>query len=150
MNTRTSTAILLATLIGATSSANAHGPGNGDGEEKINVLEQRQLPDAPGKKALVFTVEYAPGQQSIPHVHGGSVVAYVLEGAVISQLDGEQPVTYSAGQSWYETPRVGHLVSRNASSTKPAKLLVWILSEGDEPLLTPLPSGATSSTSEGK
>ena len=75
-------------------------------------------------------------------MHGGSVVAYVLEGAVISQLDGEEPVTYRAGQSWYETPRVGHLVSRNASNTKPAKLLVWILNEGDEPLLTPLPSSA--------
>ena len=131
---------MLATLFGVASSAFAHGPGTGDGEEKITILEQRTLPDAPGKTALVFTVEYAPGQQSIPHVHGGSVVAYVLEGAVISQLDGEPPVTYRAGQSWYETPRIGHLVSRNASNTKPAKLLVWILNEGDEPLLTPLPS----------
>src|SRR5688572_31075114 len=140
MNTRTSAAILLATLFFAASAAHAHGPGTGDGEEKINILEQRKLSDAPGKTALVFTVEYAPGQKSIPHVHGGSVVAYVLEGAVISQLEGEQPVTYSAGQSWYETPGIDHLVSRNASNTKPAKLLVWILNDGDKPLLTPLPS----------
>ena len=142
MNTRTSAAILLATLFGAAASAHAHGPGTGDGEEKINILEQRALPDAPGKTALVFTVEYAPGQKSIPHVHGGSVVAYVLEGAVVSQLEGEQPVTYSAGQSWYETPGIDHLVSRNASKTNPAKLLVWILNEGDGPVLTPLPSSA--------
>lgn len=147
MNNRTSAALLLATLLGAAASAQAHGPGTGDGEEKINILEQRALSDAPGKTALVFTVEYAPGQKSIPHVHGGSVVAYVLEGAVVSQLEGEQPVTYSAGQSWYETPGIDHLVSRNASNTKPAKLLVWILNEGDGPVLTPLPSNASAKPS---
>ena len=73
-------------------------------------------------------------------MHAGSAIAYVLEGAVISQLEGEEPVTYRVGQSWYETPRIDHLVSRNASTTRPAKLLVWILNEGDEPVLTPLPA----------
>ena len=135
MNTRISTTILLVMLLGAASAASAHGPV--DGEEKISMLEQRKLPDVPGKTALVFTVDYAPGQRSIPHAHGGSAVAYVLEGAVVSQLDGEQPVTYRAGQSWYETPGIDHLVSRNASTTKPARLLVWILTDGDGPVLTP-------------
>ena len=143
MNIRTPTLLVLATLCVA-SSAFACGPGIGG--EKITMLQQRALPDAPGKNALVFTVEYMPGQQSVAHMHDGSVVAYVLEGAVVSQLDGEEPVTYTVGQSWYETPRIGHLVSRNASTTKPAKLLVWILSEGDEPILTPLPSSRNKKT----
>jgi quercetin dioxygenase-like cupin family protein len=142
MNTRNTAVLILAMLSGTASFAHAHGPGAGDGEEKVHFLQQRKLSDAPGKTALVFTVEYAPGQRSIPHLHGGSAVAYVLEGAVTSQLEGEQPVTYRAGQSWYEKPRTGHLVSRNASNTKPARLVVWILNEGDEPLLTPLPSTA--------
>lgn len=143
MNVRIPTLFALATLCGS-FPAIASGPGIGG--EKITLLQQRALPDAPGKNALVFTVEYTPGQQSVPHVHGGSVVAYVLEGAVISQLDGEEPVTYTVGQSWYEAPRIGHLVSRNASMTKPAKLLVWILSEGDAPILTPLPSNIDKQT----
>lgn len=138
MNTRFLTLVLLASLGGAATSASAHGPA--DGQEKITMLHEQPLSDAPGKKALFFTVDYAPGQKSIPHVHTGSAIAYVLEGTVVSQLEGEAPVTYSAGQSWYETPRTDHLVSRNASSTKPAKLLVWILNDGDGPLLTPLPS----------
>lgn len=140
MNIRISAILLLASLGGVAAPALAHGPVTG--EEKITMLQQRELPDAPGKSALAFTVEYAPGQRSVPHVHTGSAIAYVLEGAVISQLEGEPPVTYRAGESWYETPRIGHLVSQNASDTKPAKLLVWILNEGDGPLLTPLPSNA--------
>ena len=139
MNTRIPATLLLATLLGVAPFAFAHDPGAG--EKKVNILVQRTVPDAPGKSILVRTVEYGPGQKSIPHVHGGSVVAYVLEGAVISQLDGEAPVTYRAGQSWYEPPGIGHLVSRNASNTKPAKLVVWIL-KGDEPVFMPLPSQA--------
>jgi quercetin dioxygenase-like cupin family protein len=138
MNIRIPATLALATLLGVASSASAHGPG--PGEEEVTMLEHRALADAPGKKVLFFTVDYLPGQESIPHVHGGSVIAYVLEGAVVSQLDGEKPVTYRAGEHWYETPGINHLESRNASKTQPAKLLVWILNEGDGPVLTPLPS----------
>lgn len=143
MNIRIPMWIGLATAFAA-PSASANDPSIGG--EKITILQQRALSDAPGKKALVFTVDYMPGQRSVPHVHGGSVVAYVLEGAVVSQLDGEEPVTYRVGQSWYESPGVGHLVSRNASTTKPAKLLVWILSGVDEPLLKPLNSKSGAQT----
>lgn len=76
MNIRIPTLLVLATLCVASS---AFACGLGIGGEKITMLQQRALPDAPGKNALVFTVEYMPGQQSVPHMHGGSVVAYVFE-----------------------------------------------------------------------
>lgn len=129
---------IAAALLAVAPAAFAHGPGAADGQEKVTMLQQKPLADVPGKQALFFTVEYAPGQQSIPHFHGGSVIAYVLEGAVISQLEGEAPVTYSAGQSWYETPHIDHLVSKNASATRPAKLLVWIIDTEGAPVLVPL------------
>lgn len=129
--------VLTALAAGVVPAVCAHGPG--DGEEKITVHHDQALRDAPGKNALFFTVEYAPGQKSIPHVHGGSVVAYVLEGAVVSRLEGEGgEKTYRAGESWYETPGIDHLVSRNASATQPARLLVWILNDAKAPVLTPL------------
>ncbi|AGI24475.1 cupin domain-containing protein [Pseudomonas sp. MT3] len=106
--------------------------------ERIAVQQEQKLPDAPGKKGLMITVAYAPGQASGAHVHSGSVFAYVLEGAVVSQLEGQEPVTYHAGQSWYEAPNTPHLVSRNASTQQPAKLLVWMLLDEDAPVLTPL------------
>lgn len=114
----------------------AHDPA---GEEKITPLQQQSLKDMPGKKAFMITVDYAPGQKSTPHVHPGSVFAYVLQGEVVSQLGGEREITYRAGESWYEPPGAEHLVSRNASTTKPARLLVWILAGENDEVKRPLP-----------
>ncbi|MYN06323.1 cupin domain-containing protein [Pseudoduganella aquatica] len=106
------------------------------GKEVLGMLQHLPLPDAPGKHGVLVTVTYAPGQASIPHRHPGSVFAYVLEGEVESQLADGKPVTYKAGDSWYEAPLIVHGMSRNASATKPAKLLVYMmLGEGDPPLI---------------
>ncbi|QEY61802.1 cupin domain-containing protein [Metapseudomonas lalkuanensis] len=107
------------------------------GQEEVTVLQQHKLLNAPGKEAMLLTVTYAPGQASDAHVHPGSVLAYVTEGEVISQLKGEQPRRYKAGESWYEPAGSAHLQSRNASDSKPAKLVVWILNEEKAPLLEP-------------
>jgi quercetin dioxygenase-like cupin family protein len=116
----------------------AHADNGKDGKEAVVVLQKRTLPDAPGKKIIVAIVNYAPGQASFGHAHPGSVVAYVLEGAVVSQVKGEEPVTYKIGDSWYESPRIPHVVSRNASNTEPAKLLVWMLSNEEEGIKVPI------------
>lgn len=117
-------------------SASAH-DGHDTGKEKQSVLQHQALPDAPGKLGIMATVQYAPGQASIAHEHPGSVFAYVLEGEVTSQMEGEAPVTYKAGQSWYEKPHAGHLVSKNASKTKRATLVVFLLANEGEPILKP-------------
>ncbi len=109
-------------------------------EDAVSVLMKHRLADMTGKEASVITVDYAPGAASDPHLHPGSVFAYVLEGAVISQLEGEKPVTYTKAQSWYESPKKPHVVSKNASKTEPAKLLVFLLSQEGESLVTPLKS----------
>ena len=107
-------------------------------EDSVSVLMKQSLGDMAGKEATMLTVEYAPGAASDPHVHPGSVFAYVLEGAVVTQLEGEQPMTYTKGQSWYEPPKKPHMVSRNASATEPAKLLVLLLSQKGEALKVPV------------
>lgn len=109
-------------------------------EDAVSVLMKHRLADMAGKEASVITVDYAPGAASDPHLHPGSVFAYVLEGAVVSQLEGEKPVTYTRGQSWYEPPKKPHVVSKNASKTEPAKLLVFLLSQEGESLVAPLKS----------
>lgn len=106
-------------------------------EDKVAILMKQHLADVAGKEVTVLTVDYAPGAVSDPHVHPGSVVAYVLEGAVISQLEGGLPVRYTKGQSWYEPPKKPHVVSKNASTTEPAKLLVFLLSKVGEPIKAP-------------
>jgi quercetin dioxygenase-like cupin family protein len=107
-------------------------------EDSVSVLMKQPLADMAGKVATVLTVAYAPGAASDPHVHPGSVFAYVLEGTVVTQLEGEQPMTYTKGQSWYELPKKPHMVSRNASATEPAKLLVLLLSQEGEALKVPV------------
>jgi len=107
-------------------------------EDTVSVLMKERLADMASKEGTVITVEYAPGAASDQHFHPGSVFAYVLEGAVVSQLAGGQPVTYRKGQSWYESPKIPHVVSKNASATEPAKLLVFLLSQASESLVVPM------------
>lgn len=107
-------------------------------EDTVSVLMQQSLADMADKVATVLTVDYAPGGVSDPHVHPGSVFAYVLEGSVVTQLEGELPMTYTKGQSWYEPPKKPHLVSKNASKTEPAKLLVFLLSQEGTSIKIPM------------
>ena len=107
-------------------------------DDSVSVLMKQPLADMAGKVATMLTVDYTPGAASDPHVHPGSVFAYVLEGTVVTQVEGEQPMTYAKGQNWYESPKKPHVVSRNASVTEPAKLLVLLLSQEGEPLKVPV------------
>lgn len=109
-------------------------------EDNVSVLIKQRLADMTGKEGTVLIVDYAPGAASGPHVHPGSVFAYVLEGTVVSQVEGDRPTTYTKGQSWYESPKQPHLVSRNASKTEAARLLVFLLSQESESLVVPINS----------
>lgn len=146
MNCRSirSAAILAAVGMGtlAMTSALAHGS-DGDaqpGGERTTVLQNQTLKDIAGKQVQMVTVDYTPGQASIPHVHPGSVLAFVLEGEVISQLAGGGEVTYRAGDSWYEPPEVPHLVARNASLNRSARLLAVLITGENQPLKRSLSS----------
>jgi quercetin dioxygenase-like cupin family protein len=113
------------------------GPGASDKGVTVRSVLEHDLPDAAGKQLSMVTVEFAPGAGSSPHRHPGSVVAYVLEGTVISQVDPGKPVTYRAGQSWYEPPMHVHRVARNPSKTRPAKILAFLIVEKGEALTLP-------------
>ncbi|POF43987.1 cupin [Pseudomonas laurylsulfativorans] len=121
----------LALMISA--SAFAHDP-----SEKVTVLQDEMLKNAPGKKALMIEVDYQPGQSSIAHKHDGTAMAYVLSGAIVSQVKGGPAKTYKAGEFWYEPAGSEHMVSKNASATQPAKLLVFMVLAPDEKVLIPL------------
>lgn len=92
---------------------------------KPTTLLTKDLPDVPGKEGMIETVDFAPGEVSQPHRHNSDVFVYVLEGSIITQVKGGSPQTVRAGDVFYESPTDIHTVSRNASETQPAKLLVF-------------------------
>jgi quercetin dioxygenase-like cupin family protein len=91
----------------------------------VTRLMTRDLPDVPGKEGMMETVAFAPGEVSQPHRHNADLFVYVLEGSVITQVKGGVAQTVHAGEVFYESPTDLHIVSRNASETQPAKLLVF-------------------------
>jgi quercetin dioxygenase-like cupin family protein len=102
------------------------------------VLEVFDQPaNVPGKSLQAVTVSYPPGARSAPHHHAKSafIMAYVISGAIRSQLEGEPARVYHAGETWSEYPGAHHTMSENASATEPAELLaVFLLDSGDGPL----------------
>jgi quercetin dioxygenase-like cupin family protein len=98
------------------------------------------LPNAPGKTMTVVTVNYAPGQKSGPHHHAGSAFLYarVLSGQVRSEVEGQGPAkVYGVGEGWTEGPNAHHVVSKNASATEPASILVVFVADDGATLTTP-------------
>ena len=100
-------------------------------------LRSQPLDGIANKVADMLTVEYAPGQSSPPHRHNANVLVYVLEGALVMGVKGKEPVTVSAGQTFYESPADVHEISRNASTTQPAKFLVVLIHDQGSSTMLP-------------
>ena len=107
-------------------------------EAKVTPLLSKDLKESPGKEGLVLVVEYPPGNADPIHRHDAHGFIYVLEGSVVMQVKGGKQVTLTAGQTFYEGPEDVHVVGRNASSTQPAKLLVFFLKNKGAPILVPI------------
>jgi quercetin dioxygenase-like cupin family protein len=133
---------LLLLAVGLCKSALA-GPIRGGGT--VHELFRAPYPGTPGSDVVVIRVDYGPGDTTPPHYHPGFVYAYVLKGAVVSGLGDAAPQTYRQGQMWSEVPWQPHMVSRNASSTEPARILVAFIIPERAPLTVIIPPPAGTS-----
>jgi quercetin dioxygenase-like cupin family protein len=104
---------------------------------EVTPLMSKDLMDCPGKEGVMITVEYPPGWSDPIHRHNAQAFVYVLEGSVVMQLRGGKEVTLAPGQTFYEGPNDVHVVGRNASSTKPAKFLVFLVKNKGASVLVP-------------
>jgi quercetin dioxygenase-like cupin family protein len=105
-------------------------------------LFKHDLPDLTmeGWEVTVSYVDYPPGRVGQMHHHAGFVLAYVLEGAVVTKISGQEERTYRVGEMFFEPPGSTHEVSNNASATQPARLLAMIFAKKGATLTTPGPA----------
>jgi quercetin dioxygenase-like cupin family protein len=126
--------LLASVFLSLTTVASAHA-----NETKIAPLLSRDLTGIGGKEATMLTVEYAPGGTDSIHRHNANVFVFVLEGSIVMQVKGGAPVTLHPGQTFYEGPGDVHVVGRNASTTAPAKFVVFMVKDKGAPILIPVP-----------
>jgi quercetin dioxygenase-like cupin family protein len=126
---RTTVSLLLLALM--TSPAMAQPP-------DVAMVMSRELADISGKEVVMITVEFPPGGSDPVHRHHAHGFIYVLEGSVVMQVKGGKEVTLTPGQSFYEGPDDVHVVGRNASNTRPAKLLAVLVKDKGAPILIPV------------
>jgi quercetin dioxygenase-like cupin family protein len=107
-------------------------------EAKVTELMTHELAGMiDGKEGTMVLVEYAPGGWDAEHRHNAYTFVYVLEGAVVMQVKGGQEVTLGPGQTFHESLGDVHTVSRNASTTQPAKFLVFFVKQKAAPITVP-------------
>jgi quercetin dioxygenase-like cupin family protein len=100
----------------------------------VKQLMTRDLAGSAGKEVLMVTVEYLAGGASLPHRHNAQVFVYVLDGKVRMQVQGSAAVTLGPGETFYEGPDDIHTISANASRTKSARFLVFIIKDKGAPV----------------
>src|SRR5262245_20341856 len=106
-------------------------------QAKVTSLMSKDLPESPGKEALMIAVEYPPGASDPIHRHNAHAMVYVLEGSIVMQVKGGKQVTLTPGQTFYEGPDDVHILGRNASTTKPAKFVVVLIKNKGAPVFVP-------------
>lgn len=107
-------------------------------QETITPIMSHTLAQASGSEVLMYTVDFPPGFSSPIHRHNAQVSVYVLEGSVVMQVKGGKKLTLGPSQSFYEDSNDIHVVSRNASNSKPAKFLVLLIHKKGTPLVIPV------------
>lgn len=109
------------------------------GAISVQPVASHPIADAPGKTLTSILLTVPPGAQSRAHQHAGVVFGYVIEGAVCSQITGDNGVMlYEAGDDFFEPPGSHHLAFTNPGAST-AKVLVTQIADTGAQLTTVLP-----------
>jgi len=90
------------------------------------VLVRTDVPGAPGKVEIVTKTTYAPGARIRKHYHTSQIVFYILEGSMVVQDEGKDPVTLKPGDTLLIKPGTVH-AHWNASMTVPLVFTEFVL-----------------------
>ena len=119
------TALLLGTALSMSAQAQIAGLG------RVDLLKENLT--VSGKELVQVRVDFAPGVKAPRHSHPGEEVAFVLEGTLEYQIDGQPPVTLKAGQALFIPAGAVHS-ARNPGSGIASELATYLV-ERDKPVL---------------
>jgi quercetin dioxygenase-like cupin family protein len=97
-------------------------------------LLTQPLADLPGREVRISLLDRGPGASSARHRHPGHhTFGYVIEGTYEFAINGEPGRTLKAGDTFYEPPTAVHSTSRNPSTDKHVKILVFMVADQKNP-----------------
>jgi quercetin dioxygenase-like cupin family protein len=95
-------------------------------------LQQHDL-SAPGREVVQNRVEIGPEAPAIKHKHPGEEIIYVLDGSLEYKVDGQPPVTVTAGEVFFVPAEAIHAV-KNVGRGNAVELATYVVEKG-KPLL---------------
>jgi quercetin dioxygenase-like cupin family protein len=102
---------------------------------KVIPLLRDAVTGDPDKETIMIRVEWPPNVSTGRHTHPGDEYGTVLEGSVISQDEGGEWRTYSAGESYHKVTGVVH---ETKTGDQPAKTINIFFVEKGKPLVQPV------------
>jgi quercetin dioxygenase-like cupin family protein len=91
----------------------------------------------PNHEVVQVRGEFNAGAGTPKHTHPGEEVGYVLEGTVVLEMEGKQPMTLKAGDAFFIP--AGHVHAAKNTGTTVAKVLSTYIVEKGKPLATTVP-----------
>ena len=129
MQARTTAAILLVSLLGATATV-AQAPGI-----KRTILQRTDIGN--NMEVILGIAEIAPGGSTGRHTHFGVETGYALAGQSSLEVEGEAPKLLNAGDSY--SIAAGKVHDAKVVGDAPAKVLAVYVVEKGKPLATQAP-----------
>jgi quercetin dioxygenase-like cupin family protein len=106
------------------------------GAPNVKTLIEQKIDGIENPLVFMQVVELAPGAQSSAHRHPGPVFGYILEGELLTQVEGSAPTTYKTGEAFYEPAGHVHLQARNPGKTGVTRFLAVVIGkQGSPPVL---------------
>jgi quercetin dioxygenase-like cupin family protein len=120
-------ALAAAAVLALSASAHAQVAGLG----RADLLKEDIT--VPGKELVQVRVDFGEGVKAPRHSHPGEEIAFVLEGTLEYQIDGQPPVTLKAGQTLFIPAGAVHS-ARNVHGGESKELATYLV-EKSQPLV---------------
>ncbi|MBV9834247.1 MAG: cupin domain-containing protein [Alphaproteobacteria bacterium] len=134
MTTKTLLACIVALAITATGLEMSRAQQPAAPAAKATPLMKAPFTADPNKEVVMLRVEW-PANVSTPwHTHPGDEYATVLEGSLITQVEGAEPKTITAGQSYHQPTGIVHMAR---TGNQPAVTINVFVVDKDKPMMQP-------------